>query len=144
MIGVRAWAALMRVHAAVVPALDAELRAACGLPLACYDVLLELAYAPDGRLLMSELGERVVLSRTRVSRLVDELEDVGYVRRIPHPQDRRATYAVLTPTGRRRQRTAAPVYLAAIVTHFARHLDQRQLTTIATALERVVDAESES
>jgi DNA-binding MarR family transcriptional regulator len=86
----------------------------------------------------------VVLSRTRVSRLVDELEDVGYVRRIPHPQDRRATYAVLTPTGRRRQRTAAPVYLAAIVTHFARHLDQRQLTTIATALERVVDAESES
>jgi DNA-binding MarR family transcriptional regulator len=141
-IGVRAWAALLRVHAALVPVLDGALRAGAGLPLASYDVLLELAYAPGNRLLMSELGEQVVLSRTRVSRIVDELEELGHVRRVPHPTDRRATYAVLTTSGRHRQRLAAPVYLAAIAGHFARHLNERELTAVATSLERVLRAET--
>ena len=141
-VGVRAWAGVLRVHAALVPTLDRELQAATGLPLAWYGVLLELARAPRHRLLMTELGNRVVLSRTRVSRLVDELESAGYVSRAPHPTDRRATFAVLTPVGRRRQRAAAPVYLAGIAAHFARHMDARELATMADALERVARAET--
>ena len=54
-------------------------RRSCRLTLAWYDVLLELNSAPDRRLRMSDLGERVVLSRTRVSRVVDELERAGLV-----------------------------------------------------------------
>ena len=76
-----AWGALLRVHATLVPRLDRELQAAHQLPLAWYDVLLELNSAPDRRLRMSELGERVMLSRTRVSRLVDEMSAAGLVRR---------------------------------------------------------------
>src|SRR6476659_3762735 len=78
-LGADAWGALLRVHAAVVPMLDRELQAARRLPLAWYDVLLELNAAPDRRLRMSDLGERVVLSRTRVSRIVDELVAGGLV-----------------------------------------------------------------
>jgi DNA-binding MarR family transcriptional regulator len=139
-VGVRAWAALLRVHASLVPALDRELHAAVGLPLAWYDVLLELNSAPGRRLPMTDLGERVVLSRTRVSRLVDELESAGYVERQPHPTDRRSTLAAITPAGRRRMRAAAPVYLAGIANHFARYLNADELRTIATALERVRNA----
>src|SRR5205823_10240868 len=109
--GVRAWAALLRVHAALVPALDRDLEAAAGLPLAWYDVLLELNSATPGRRLpMSDLGARVVLSRTRVSRVVDELVRAALVERQPHDLDRRSTYAAITAAGRRRLRTAAPIY----------------------------------
>lgn len=139
--GVRAWAALLRVHAAVVPELDRDLQAATGLPLAWYDVLLELSLAPEHRLLMSELGARVVLSRTRVSRVVDELERAGLVERQAHDSDRRATYAGLTAAGRRRFRSAAPVYLRGIEDHFARHMDATELTTMTAGLERVLDRE---
>lgn len=139
--GLRAWAALLRVHAAVVPEIDRNLQAATGLPLAWYDVLLELASAPESRLTMSELGSRVVLSRTRVSRVVDELERTGLVERKAHATDRRATYAGLTPAGRRRFRSAAPVYLRDIAHYFAGHMNVAELTTIATALERVLDRE---
>src|SRR3954447_2433511 len=83
-VGVRGWAALLRAHAAVVPLLDRELQAAVGLPLAWYDVLLELQNAPQRRLQMSDLGERVTLSRTRVSRLVDEMQRAGYVEKQAH------------------------------------------------------------
>jgi DNA-binding MarR family transcriptional regulator len=141
-VGIRAWAGLLRVHAALVPALDRELEAATGLPLAWYDVLLVLVNAPQHRLLMTELGSKVVLSRTRVSRLVGELEEAGYVVREPHPTDRRATFAVLTPYGRRKQRAAAPVYLAGVAQHFARHMNEPELRSMATALERVLLAES--
>lgn len=139
--GVRAWAALLRLHAAVVPEVDRDLRAATGMPLAWYDVLLELNFAPENRLLMSELGIRVVLSRTRVSRVVDELEQAGLVERRAHDSDRRATYAGLTSAGRRRFRSAAPVYLRGIEDHFARYLNATELTTLAKGLERILDRE---
>jgi DNA-binding MarR family transcriptional regulator len=142
--GVRAWAALLRVHAALVPALDRELQATAGLPLAWYDVLLELGSTPDHRLPMSDLGERVVLSRTRVSRVVDELERAGLVERQAHPTDRRSTYAMITAAGRRRFRAAGPVYLRSIADHFARHLDAAELGAIAAALERVLQGERSS
>jgi DNA-binding MarR family transcriptional regulator len=135
--GVRAWAGLLQVHAALVPLLDRELQSAAGLSLAWYDVLLELNSASDRRLSMSELGTKVVLSRTRVSRVVDELERAGLVERFAHPTDRRSTYASITPMGRRRLRAAAPVYLRGIGEHFARHLTRPELETMADSLSRV-------
>jgi DNA-binding MarR family transcriptional regulator len=139
-LGVRAWGALLRAHASVVPILDRDLQAAVGLPLAWYDVLLELANAPERRLQMSELGERVTLSRTRVSRLVDEMQRAGYVEKQAHPSDRRSTYAVLTPAGRKQFRLAAPVYLRGIHAHFIAQLRPSELSAIAAGLQRVARA----
>ena len=70
---VDAWRGLLVAHSRLVPAVEADLRAAGQVPLSWYDVLLELNAAPRRRLRMSDLGERAVLSRTRVSRVVDEL-----------------------------------------------------------------------
>jgi DNA-binding MarR family transcriptional regulator len=134
-----AWGALLQVQAALVPQLDRTLRVATGLPLAWYDVLLELSSAPDRRLTMSDLGDRVVLSRTRVSRVVDELVDAGLVRRDPNPIDGRSAFAVLTAEGRRRFRQAAPVYLDGIERWFAEGLTVSELRSIATTLGRVRD-----
>ncbi len=137
------WAVLLRVHAAVLPKLEQAL-AAQQMPLAWYDVLLELNAAPDRRLRMSELGARVVLSRERVSRVVDELERAGLVRRERNPDDRRSTFAVLTPEGRARLRAAAPVYLEGIERHYTGHLEDEEIRVISVALGRVLQAEEAS
>jgi len=135
---VRAWASVLRAHAAVVPRLEREL-AAVGMPLSWYDVLLELNAAPDRRLRMTELGAKAVLSRERVSRVVDDLERAGLVRRERNPDDGRSLRAVITDEGRARLRAAAPTYLAGIEQYFGAHVGD-DATTIATALEHVVEA----
>src|SRR3954453_4110775 len=132
-----AWGALLRVHAMLVPELDRQLQATHQLPLAWYDVLLELNYGPDRRLRMSELGERVTLSRTRVSRLVDEMSAAGLIVREANPDDRRSAYAVLTAKGRGVFRQAAPTYLAGIEKQFGAALTPAELTCIKTGLDRV-------
>jgi DNA-binding MarR family transcriptional regulator len=142
-LAVDAWAALLRTHAALVPAMDAAVRRAADLPLSWYDVLLELAAAPDRRLRMSELGERVVLSRTRVSRIVDELVNAGLVARVDNPDDRRSSYAALTDAGLARYRAAAPHYLKAIETEFAASLTDSQLRQVANALSIVAPPHAE-
>jgi DNA-binding MarR family transcriptional regulator len=135
-----AWSALLRVHAALVPVLDAELQAAHGLPLTWYDVLLELNAAPGRRLTMGELGEAAVVSRSRVSRVVDDLVRAGLVARETNPDDRRSAYAVLTDAGRRRLRAAAPTYLAGIERHFTARMSAAEARTVAAALGKVIDS----
>lgn len=134
-----AWGALLQVHAALVPQLDKDLRRRVDLPLAWYDVLLELHGAADHRLTMSQLGDRVVLSRSRVSRVVDELVGAGLAVREANPDDARSAYAAMTAAGVRRFKEAAPVYLGGIQQRFASALSEAELRTIGTALQRVRD-----
>lgn len=134
---VAAWRALLLAQNAVLKAIEADLGAAGQIPLTWYDVLLELNAAPQRRLRMQELASRVVLSRTRVSRLIDELVAAGLVERLPDPADGRASFAAITRQGRVALRRAAPVYLAGIERHFTRHLSQREKQTLTTALGKV-------
>lgn len=133
-----AWGSLLQVHAAVVPVLDRRLQEEVGLPLSWYDVLLELAAAPDRRLRMTDLSRRVVLSRTRVSRLVEEMRRSGLVVREGNPADARSAYAALTDAGLARYRQAAPVYLAGIEEQFSGHLSNDELQSVAAALQKVL------
>ena len=137
---VASWRALLLAQSAVLRAIDADLQRAGHVPLHWYDVLLELDAAPQRRLRIQELAARVVLTRTRVSRLVDRLVDAGLAERQPDPDDGRACFAALTPAGRAALRAAAPVYLAGIEQHFARHLTDEQADAISEGLQQVVDA----
>jgi DNA-binding MarR family transcriptional regulator len=135
-----AWAALLRVHAAVVPKIERAM-VGTGLPLAWYDVLLVLNAAPGRRLRMTELGAQAVLSRERVSRVVTELETAGLVIRERNPDDKRSWFATITPEGRRLLRKAAPTYLTAIEHFYARHLTDGDVQNVTSALRKVLDAE---
>lgn len=135
-----AWSALLRLHAASVPAIDQELQRAAGVPLSWYDVLLELSATPDRRMRMSDLGASVVLSRTRVSRVVDELVDAGYVIRIPNPEDRRSAFAALTPEGYSAYKKAAPVYLDLIRAQVGSVLTEREAKQLRALLEKALGA----
>lgn len=142
--GVAVWATFLRTHAAVVRRLEHDLADEQGLPLSWYDVLLELQSAPERRLRMQELGERAVLSRTRVSRIVEQLVAEGLVERQADPDDRRATFAVITSAGHAVLRRAAPVYLRGIRDHFTSHLSDRELRALGRGLGKVLEAQRRS
>jgi DNA-binding MarR family transcriptional regulator len=137
--GVAAWSAFLRAHHGAVRAIENDLAREGVLPLGWYDVLLELHAAPSRRLRMRELADRVVLSRTRVSRIVDELVGAGYVERRPDPDDGRASLAVLTDEGAAARKLAAPRYLAAIEHRFSSLLEPEELQVLTTALLRVAE-----
>jgi len=136
------WGALLKVHAMLVPRIDRALQEAHGLPMTWYDVLLELSAAPDRRLTMGQLGAVAAVSRTRVSRVVDELVRAGLVAREPNPDDGRSAFAALTPAGRAALRKAAPTYVAAVHREFADHLTARESEALAGALRTVLAAQS--
>lgn len=136
---IAAWRCVLLTRERVVRAIEQDLRDAGQIPLTWYDVLLELNAAPARALRMQDLGDRVVLSRSRVSRLVDELEHHGYVERRPDHADGRATLATMTPAGRQAFRNAAKVYLRGIEQHFTRHIPRNDRHTIVDALQRVLD-----
>jgi DNA-binding MarR family transcriptional regulator len=135
---VDAWRGLLVAHSRLVPAVEADLRAAGQVPLSWYDVLLELNATPDRRLRMSELGQRTVLSRTRVSRVVDELAAAGLAERQPDQADGRSSFAVLTSEGNEALRRAWPVYRQAIHRQLAGRLTAEQCRELAALLGQVI------
>ena len=110
----RAWQALLHAHQQVVRTLDRELREEHLLDLAAYDVLLRLARAPGRALRMTDLAERVMLSPSGLTRLLDRLVARGLVQRQADPQDARAALATLTREGRELLRRAARTHLRGI------------------------------
>jgi DNA-binding MarR family transcriptional regulator len=132
---VAAWRALLVAHSRLVPAIERDLRAAGQVSLSWYDVLLELN-AAGRRLRMSELGQRAVLSRTRVSRVVDELAAAGLAERQPDEADGRSSFAVLTPAGKNALRRAWPVYREAIRRRLSAHLTAQQCRQLASLLDQ--------
>ncbi len=128
------WRTFLRAHAGVVSELERDLEADASLSLASYDVLLQLAEAPDRRLRMAELADRVLLSRSGVTRLVDRLQTESLVRREPSPDDARGTFTILTDAGYRRLRAAAPAHLRAVHNNWLTHFSDDELRQLAVLL----------
>jgi DNA-binding MarR family transcriptional regulator len=132
-----AWEAVLRAYATVVRALDAELQAEHDMSAGDFDVLITLANSPGDSLRMRELADRVVLSRSGITRRVDRLEREGLVRREPAPDDGRSITAVLTDAGRERLREAGRTHLAGVEERFLGRYSEEELATIAALLDRV-------
>lgn len=132
-----AWQALLHAHHQVIRTLDRELREEHDLSLAAYDVLLRLARAPSRALRMTDLAEKVLLSPSGLTRLIDRLVAKGLVERRTDPEDGRVALACLTEEGRRQLRMAALTHLRGIREHFTSRLSEPQLREVASALETV-------
>jgi DNA-binding MarR family transcriptional regulator len=131
----RAWQAFLHAHHQVVRKLDAELRSEHDLPLNGYDVLLRLARAPERSLRMTDLAERVMMSPSGLTRVVDRLVAGGLVLRERSEGDARVMLASLTDRGRQVARRAARTHLRGIREHFTGQLTGAQLREVAAALE---------
>ena len=132
-----AWRTFLRANATLVRRLEGELVREHDLPLASYDVLVQLSEAPDGGLRMTELAERVLLSRSGLTRLVDRLVRDGLVQRRSCAEDARGTIAVLTPAGGERLRAAWPTHLRGVAEHISR-LDPAEVEQLTALLVKLV------
>jgi DNA-binding MarR family transcriptional regulator len=139
-----AWRGMLRIHTALIRALDAELDAAHGLPLTSYDVLIYLQNAPQKRLRMAELADSVLLSRSGVTRLVDRLEREGLLVRDACDDDGRGLYAVLTRKGEEVLERARPTHLAGVRERFLRHFSEDELEQMAAYWERVLPGSAQT
>src|SRR3990170_7385495 len=134
-----AWRTFLRAHARVVRELERELQAEQRLALTDYDVLVQLSAVPDRRLRMSELADRLLLSRSGATRLVHRLVADGLVERAVTEADRRGQWAVLTDAGYERLRNASPTHLRGVATHFLDRLSADDLAALDRMLRRVVE-----
>src|SRR3954451_4719226 len=133
-----AWRGFLRVHAALVKSLDAELASAHDLPLSSYEVLITLEAAPDRKRRMSELADSVLLSRSGITRLVDRLEREGLLERDHCTADGRGCFAVLTDKGPGGPASARPTLLGGVRERFLSQSGDDELRMLATWWERVL------
>jgi len=133
------WRSFLVAHAQIRRQLERELQAEQSLGLGEYEVLLLLARADDRQLRMSELADRLVLSRSGVTRLVDRLEANALVERASCDTDRRGSWATLTKAGHDRLRRAAPTHLRGVGEHFLDRIPPDELDALQRTLDRVLD-----
>ena len=98
--------------------MSAQLVAEHGLTINDYECLLYLAHAEEGRMRRVDLAEQLILTASGVTRLLDGLEQAGWVERASCASDRRVTYAVLTASGRAKLQEAADSHIAGVRTFF--------------------------
>ena len=139
-----AWRLFLRAHALVIRRLETDLLAEQHMPLASYDVLVQLVEAPQRRLRMSELAERVLLSRSGLTRLVDRLEREGLVRREACLDDARGLFTVLLPAGVEKLREASGTHLRGVAEHAVGRLDEAEAAQLSTLLGRMIDDSAEA
>jgi len=133
------WRAFLQAHARVTRRLDEELRAEHDLSLAEYDALLTIADAPDRRIRMRQLADRVILSKSGVTRLIDRLVLDGLVQRDACLSDARGAEAVLTTAGLDRLRRASRTHLRGIDEHFITAVDEADLSVIQRSMRAVAE-----
>jgi DNA-binding MarR family transcriptional regulator len=88
---------------------------------------------------MAELARQVGLSTSGLTRLIDRIEEAGYVRREACPSDRRGANAVLTDEGAALLQKALPPHLESIETHLAGPLGA-ELPVLERLMRTVRDA----
>jgi DNA-binding MarR family transcriptional regulator len=130
-------AATHTLHAALVlkAELEERLQEETGLLLADNEALLNLS---DGPLRMSDIARKLILSRGGTTKVIDRLEELGYVQRSPDPDDRRATIVDITAEGRRAMTAARTVIDAGLEEAWAQHLTDEEAEVLVAVMDRVV------
>lgn len=131
------WRTMLRAHALISRRIQADLLACHDLAIGSYDVLMHLGEAPGGRLRMNDLADRVLLSRSGLTRLVDRLERDGLVVRQSCASDARGLFAALTSAGRARLAEAAPTYQQGVRDYVLSRLDESDLHTFLHILDKL-------
>lgn len=142
---IRTWVRFLQAHSAITRELEAQLVGAHGLTLSDYDVLVQLARAPDGRLRNIDLARAVLLTRSGITRLVDGLEKDGLVSRCSCPGDKRGTLIKLTDEGMQVLREATGTHISGVRDLFLSRIpDRAAMDELLAALPGGADCDLEA
>jgi DNA-binding MarR family transcriptional regulator len=126
----KAWRAYLYSTQLLTDRLDRELTHATGISHAYYEILVALSETPGRALRMSELADRCLSSRSRLSHAVSRLEERGWVQRQVCPEDGRGQLAVLTDEGFAALEAAAHVHVESVRSHLFDQLTPEQVASI--------------
>ncbi|MGV0781323.1 MarR family winged helix-turn-helix transcriptional regulator [Mycolicibacterium sp. XJ775] len=135
----RTWRPYIESSLRLETLLDERLREATGLSVMDYHLLMLLSAAPDHRLRMSELAEKMVFSRSRITYQINSMTKRGLVLREPVPEDRRGYRAVLTASGAEVLRDAMPLHSESVRELFFDHIRPDELDCIERVFTRLHD-----
>ena len=128
---------LMDTNARLTKDLGEELEKYCELPLAWFDALLHLRKVESGRLKMNESADAIVHSTGGTTRLIDRLEEAGFVVRELCPTDRRAIYVAITEAGNRKLDAALATHMEFLQATLAERLNAGERKSLATLLGKL-------
>jgi DNA-binding MarR family transcriptional regulator len=134
---VQLFALLLETNARLSRRLGTELEETCALPLAWFDVLLQLRKSPDGRLKMNQIADAIVHSTGGTTRLIDRLEEAGLVERQLCPSDRRAIHVAITEAGNTKLNEAFEVHLVYLEEHLTSRLTGSERATLTDLLTKL-------
>ena len=134
-----AWVLLIRAQQVLLEQVETALKAANLPPLSWYDVLLELSRDPKSDLRQYEIGERVLLNKHNLSRLIDRLESDGLVKRHACDSDGRGNIVKITKKGMQLKQTMWPIYAEAIQALVAEPLTATQLRLLTEIMSKLLE-----
>lgn len=134
---VTAWTRLLRAYASTTRSLSAELQESHGLTLNEYEALLVLSRAEGRRLKRVELARSLMLTASGITRLLQGLEEAGFVERTSCATDLRVAYAQLTDAGLEKLQAASADHLASIQALLEEHFEQDEIAAIAEILGKL-------
>jgi DNA-binding MarR family transcriptional regulator len=135
-----AWVGLLRAHAAATRQFNRELIAGHGLTINDFEVLMHLENAETGRLRRVDLAERVLLTASGITRLLDGLERSELVCKASCAADARVTYAEITDAGRARLACARVSHIEGVRALFAERFSAEELAALTAMLDRLPQA----
>ena len=136
---IQAWILLHRAHRKLQEDVESSLKARDLPPLDWYDLLLELHRAGDSGLRQYEIGEKVLLNKHNLSRLIDRLEKKQLVGRFACAEDGRGNQIRITAAGKRLLQSMWPSYGQAIQSRLGDKLSSGDIKTMARVLGSLVD-----
>lgn len=135
----RSWRAWLNASLLLPDRLGRDLAEKHGLTMADYEILVQLSEHPERRIRMSELAERTLSSRSRLSHQIDRMVDAGLVIREACSDDRRGYFAVLTDTGWKTIVAAAPDHVMAVREHLVDLLGPERFAEFGDTCRMIVD-----
>ena len=135
----RSWRALLVGMTLLSDRLEDELRAAHGLSLAEYEILVRLSEGEGRQLRMAQLAGAMAHSRSRITHTVSRMEKQGLVERCETPDDRRGVLARLTPKGWELLVAAAHTHVTGVRNHLVDLASPQDFEALGRVMNAVAD-----
>lgn len=136
---IQAWIQLHRANQILLESVEDALKKHGLPPLSWYDVLLELNREKSEGLRQFEIGNKILLNKHNLSRLIDRLEKDQLVIRYICSEDGRGNRIKITEKGEKMLKKMWPVYSQAIQTHFGNILKPDEFIELSRILGKLID-----
>ena len=134
----RTWRSFLTASRLLWDQVERQLQGESGMPHAYYEILVRLSETPGRALRMSQLASTSLSSRSRLSHAVARMEEAGWIRRRPCPDDRRGQIAELTDEGLRRIEATAPGHVEEVRRVLFDQLTPEQQASLQEISEKLV------